>query len=329
MIPVFIKIFQEKALVVECRYKNGGDSIEYDPFHPEKRWAANVKWNEKDEVIINVDVYSVKAKRVCGTNVFLGDESGPYGTNKVEVYLLDLKQAKHPMKMVNALRFAKIAEHRALIIDCDAKGNGKEYDPFYLNEKWDVSVLWPTNDEVEIITGPYCLKAWRVLNNDGADFFRGIETGPEGNFAFRVYLLSSNSHTLVISPATEWLLFRSGEEYDRGDNPRDEERWYNPKLRRKGVAWLKFPDSISETEPGISVCFGRGILGGKNEEIKVAGFPTEYSPALSLEITSNEQLGKFTWYDYGFKRDDILCAYVETTPKAYPKEDSMILFPVR
>lgn len=329
MIPIFIKMFQEKATVVECKQQNGCDAIEYDPFHPEERWPANVKWSGKDEITINVGVYSLKAERVRGTNVFLGDESGPYGTNKVEVYLLDLEQATQPQKLDRAIRFAKIAKHRALIIDCDANGNGKEYNPFNLNEKWDVSVSWPTNDEVEISTGPYRLKAWRVHDSAGADLFRGIETGPEGNFAFSVYLLSADSQRLKNLPSTEWLLFRSGEEYDRGDNPRDEARWFNPVLRRKGVAWLKFPVSIDKKKPNITICFGQGILGGKNEEMKVAGFPTEDKPTLSIDISSNERLGKYTWYDYGFERDDKLCAYVETFPKTYPKGDSMIFFPIR
>lgn len=322
MIPILIKMFPNKVTVVECEKESGGEAVEYDPFHPEERWDANVRWSGENEIIINVGKYSLKAKRKNkNVNVFQGVESGPYGENEIVVFLLDLERATQPRKSEGALRLAKIARHRAVIIDCKADGNGKEYDSFHMNEKWDVSVSWPSNDEIEISTGPYWLKAWRVHDGVGADYFSGIETGPEGNFAFSVYLLSADVKRLNKLPSTEWLIFRAGEEYDRGDNPNNEERWLHPVLRRKGVAWLMFPKSIDKERPNMANCLGYGIRGGKNEEMKIDHFPTDDKPYLGIDITSNERPYKYTWYGHFFERDYTLCAYTE--------KDSMILFPIR
>lgn len=317
-------MFNDKVTVIECSKKNGGDAVEYDPFHPEERWAANVRWDGKNEVVIVVGAYSLKATRKNkNSNVFQGFESGPNGECEITIFLLDLERAKRPLEPDASYRLAKITTHLSVIIDCDANGSGKEYDPFKADEKWDVSVAWPTNDEINIKSGAYWLKAWRVHDGAGVDYYQGIETGPNGNSKFNIYVLSKDVHRLDNLPSTEWLLFRHGDIYVIEGNLLDPNVNLTPVLRRLGVAWLRFPSRIIKEQSNMENCSGLGILGGKHESIKVTQFPTKGypNPRLFVDIDSRERRGKYTWYDHAFTRNDRLCAYTET--------DSMILFPIK
>ena len=327
MIPILIKMFTNKVTVVECKNEESDEAVEYDPFNPEERWGAKVQWKDENELIIKVGEYSLRAKRNRkDTNYFLGIESGPNGEILIDVYLLDLEEGTQPRKLESALRLAKIAQHSALIIDSDAngKGKGKEYDPFNLNEKWDTSIFWRTNDEIEISTGPYCLKAWRVHDGVVGDFFQGIEAGPQGNSKFNIYLLSRNASRLINLPSTEWLMFRGGKGYFRVGNLVNSKQSSKPVSRRLGVAALKFPKTLETNIPNDENCHGYGLLGGRHETMRVASIPTEDNTDTPLTIYFDNYVDgyKFTWEDYRrFQRNDNLCAYTE--------RDSMILFPIR
>lgn len=324
MIPLFVKMFRNKVTLVECSEKNGGESFEFDPFHSDEKWPANVHWDGKNEVIINVGAYSLKTTRKDEeSNVFQGLESGPSGENEVTIFMQDRDYANKTPKSDTTLRLAKIAAHLSVIIDCDAKGNGKEYDPFKADEKWDVSVFWTTNDEINIKSGSYWLKAWRIHEKVGADYFQGIEIGPDGNSKFNIYILSTDIQRLSKLPSTEWLFFRSGDIHIVEGNLHDPNVDLTRVSRRLGVAWLMFPTQISKERPNMANCSAQGILGGKHDLIRVEQFPIENDSnvLLYMYIDSGERPSKYTWYNHAFKRNDQLCAYTET--------DSIILFPIR
>lgn len=322
-IPLFVKMFKDKVAVVECSKNNGGEFFEFDPFHPEEKWPANVRWDGKNEVAIKVGEYSLKAARKNKeSNVFQGVERGPDGEYEITIFMQDRESADKAPENSTALRLAKITAHLSVIVDCDATGDGVEYDPFKPDEKWDVSVSWATNDEINIKSGAYWLKAWRVRDGAGADYFQGIETGPDGNSKFNVYILSTDAQRLDKLPSTEWLLFRSGAICVVEGNLLDPNVDLTPVLRRLGVAWLMFPARISQEHPNMENCSAQGIQRGKHESIKVKSFPDNSPNAcLHIDIDSRERPGKYTWYDHFFWRDDRLCAYAET--------DSMILFPIK